>query len=496
MFGFLSLSVEFFLIMQVLFILILAVIINEKILLLKYKYNIINYVILITCLIICYSFLVLWYSFYYEALLLNYQLVVDSLSFFLKFFILFMTFLCIILSLNYTKYEKIKVYEYILLLLLAIIGIFSMISSYDMLTMYLSIELQSLCFYIVTCIKFHSHFSMEAGLKYFILGAISSSFLLFGTSLIYGFTGMTNFLDLSILFFYYNISNFNYYYYKFILLGILFLYCGLLFKIGIVPFHLWVADVYEGAPTHITLFFAVIPQFSVVTLLIRLNIIFLYSYLEYLQIFFMILGALSITVGTFGAIYQTKLKRIFAFSSINNMGYLISIMCSLNLESVFAVIFYLMVYNFISLALWSFILNLRNKSTKTNFKDIRELLFLYNSDKFLTFFFCIILFSAMGIPPLLGFFSKLYLFLNIIDLKMYLFMLYLIILNGISAFYYLRLIQVMFSYKTKKYLFIEDLGFLKIYIMIIILLINILFFLYPTHIIIIIHNVLLYLFFN
>jgi NADH-quinone oxidoreductase subunit N len=192
---------------------------------------------------------------------------------------------------------------------------------------------------------------MEAGLKYFILGAISSSFLLFGTSLIYGFTGMTNFLDLSILFFYYNISNFNYYYYKFILLGILFLYCGLLFKIGIVPFHLWVADVYEGAPTHITLFFAVIPQFSVVTLLIRLNIIFLYSYLEYLQIFFMILGALSITVGTFGAIYQTKLKRIFAFSSINNMGYLISIMCSLNLESVFAVIFYLMVYNFISLAL-------------------------------------------------------------------------------------------------------------------------------------------------
>jgi NADH-quinone oxidoreductase subunit N len=345
MFGFFSISLEIFLILQVLFLLILGVILNEKIILLKIKYNVINFII---------------------------------------FFILFMTFLCIILSLNYNKSKKIKTYEYILLLILSIIGIFSMISSYDIITMYLSIELQSLCFYIVTCIKFYSNFSVEAGLKYFILGALSSGFLLFGASLIYGFTGMTNFLDLTILLYYYNIINFNYYYYKVILLGIIFLYCGLLFKIGIVPFHLWITDVYEGAPIHITLFFAVIPQFSIITLLIRLNMIFLNAYLFYIQIFFMILGALSVTVGTFGAIYQTKLKRIFAYSSISNMGYLISIMCSLNIESVFAVIFYLMVYNFISLSLWSFLLILKNKSTNTTFKDIREFLLLYNSNKFLS----------------------------------------------------------------------------------------------------------------
>jgi len=193
---------------------------------------------LFTILLFFYSIVILTSSFYYESILLNYQLIMDSLSFYLKFLTLFMAVLCILLSLNYNKYEKIKVFEYILLLILSLIGIFSMLSSFDIITMYLSIELQSLCFYIVTCIKFHSNFSIEAGLKYFILGALSSGFLLFGASLIYGFTGMTNFLDLMILFYYYNMISFNFFSYKLILLGIIFLYCGLLFKIGIVPFHL------------------------------------------------------------------------------------------------------------------------------------------------------------------------------------------------------------------------------------------------------------------
>jgi NADH-quinone oxidoreductase subunit N len=149
-----------------------------------------------------------------------------------------MSFLVLILSIDYSQYENIKAYEYLLLLLLSIIGILTIISSYDLITMYLSIELQSLCFYIVTNIKFYSNFSIEAGLKYFILGALSSGILLFGASILYGFTGLTNFSDLMILFYYYNINSYDFYYYKLTLIGIIFIYCGLLFKIGIVPFHM------------------------------------------------------------------------------------------------------------------------------------------------------------------------------------------------------------------------------------------------------------------
>jgi proton-translocating NADH-quinone oxidoreductase chain N len=242
-------------------------------------------------------------------------------------------------------------FEYILLLLLSIVGMLTIISSYDLVTMYLAIELQSLCFYVVTNLKFYSNFSIEAGLKYFILGALSSGILLFGSSLLYGFTGLTNFLDLTVLFYYYNLEGYNLYYYECALIGLIFIYCGILFKIGIVPFHMWVSDIYEGSPTNITFFFAVVPQISIISLLLRLNIIFIYAYLKYLYIFFMCLSILSIIVGTLGAIYQTKLKRIVAYSSISNMGYILSVLLTVNIEGLYSVIFYIIVYNIVSIGI-------------------------------------------------------------------------------------------------------------------------------------------------
>lgn len=235
--------------------------------------------------------------------------------------------------------------------MLSIIGILTIISSYDLITMYLAIELQSLCFYIVTNLKFYSNFSIEAGLKYFILGALSSGILLFGCSLLYGFTGLTNFLDLTILFYYNILEGFNLNHYKGALIGIIFIYCGILFKIGIVPFHMWVSDIYEGSPTNITFFFAIVPQISILSLLLRLNIIFLYAYLKYLYIFLMFLSIFSILVGTLGAIYQTKLKRIIAYSGISNMGYILTATLTIDVESMYSVIFYIIVYNIISIGL-------------------------------------------------------------------------------------------------------------------------------------------------
>jgi len=175
---------------------------------------------------------------HYEAYALNYQVMLDNLSFFLKFIVLLMSFLSFLAMSNFDKYENIKNYEYKLLLLLAVVGVLTLISCNDLITMYLSLELQSLCFYIVTSIKFYSNFSIEAGLKYFILGALSSGILLFGASIIYGFTGSTNFLDFALLFHMFNMNEFPLYQYKMILIGLLFLYSGLLFKLGIVPFHM------------------------------------------------------------------------------------------------------------------------------------------------------------------------------------------------------------------------------------------------------------------
>lgn len=173
---------------------------------------------------------------YYEALILNYQFICDNLGFFVKFFLIFLTLISLLASINYFEYEKIKNFEYPLLVLLSLLGILTIISSFDLISMYLAIELQSLCFYIITCLKIFSNFSVESGLKYFILGAFSSGLLLFGSSLLYGFNGITNFLDFIILF--NDISFMNFYLYFGSLIGFVFILCGILFKIGVVPFHL------------------------------------------------------------------------------------------------------------------------------------------------------------------------------------------------------------------------------------------------------------------
>jgi len=492
MFGYFLLSTEIYIIIQVIFLLFFSIVLQENILNLKYKFNILNLVQFFTCLILFYAMIILYKIINYEAILLNYQLICDNLGFFLKFIILLISFICILCSWNYCEYENIKVFEYLLLLLLSIIGILTIVSSYDFITMYLAIELQSLCFYIITNLKFYSNFSIEAGLKYFILGALSSGIILFGSSLLYGFTGLTNFLDLTILFYYNTLEGFNVNYYKGTLIGLIFVYCGILFKIGIVPFHMWVSDIYEGSPTNITFFFAVVPQISILSLLLRLNIIFIYAYLKYLYIFFMLLSILTILVGTLGAIYQTKLKRILAYSGISNMGYILTGALTINIESMYSIIFYIIVYNIISIGLWVLLLSFRNESNLVKFKEIGDIVLLFNSNKYISIIFLIFLFSAMGIPPMLGFFSKLFILLNIIELKMYYFSIFLIILNSIGVIYYLRFIKVMYFSISNKFLFLTNISEFKGLFLIFLVFLNVLFFLYPNYILLLIHNLILF----
>lgn len=494
MFGYFLLSTEIYIIIQVIFLLFFGIILQENILNLKYKFNVLKTMQFFTCLVLIYSMFVLYKTMDYEAILLNYQLINDNLSFFLKFMILLLSLMCILFSWDYCEYENIKIFEYLLLLLLSIIGILTIISSYDLITMYLAIELQSLCFYIVTNLKFYSNFSIEAGLKYFILGALSSGILLFGCSLLYGFTGLTNFLDLTVLFYYYNLEDYNLNYYTGALIGLLFIYCGILFKIGVVPFHMWVSDIYEGAPTNISFFFAVVPQISIISLLLRLNIIFISIYLKYFYTFFLFLSILTITVGTFGAIYQTRLKRIIAYSGISNMGYILTAMLTINIENLYSVIFYIIVYNITVIGLWTLLLSFRDQSNLIKFKDISDIVLLFNSNKYLSIIFFIFLFSAMGIPPMLGFFSKLFILMNIIKLKMDFFALFLIIINSIGVIYYLRFIKTMYFSNTNKFIFLVDIGEIKAWFLVFLVFLNMFFFVYPNYVLILIHNIILFIF--
>jgi len=235
----------------------------------------------------------------------NNLLIFDNFSVLVKSVILISTIVTLILALDYSKYENLNCFEYVILMILAVTGMMLVVSSYDLIAMYLAIELQSFCMYIIASLKRESEFSTEAGLKYFILGAFSSGLLLFGCSLLYGFTGTTNYQQLFQIFSTIDktvdieVSNA-------IVLGVLFILIGMLFKLSAAPFHLWAPDVYEGAPTSITAFFAIVPKIAILSLVVRLFSYVFYGLLLPWQEVLILCSLLSMIIGTLGALWQKK----------------------------------------------------------------------------------------------------------------------------------------------------------------------------------------------
>jgi len=238
MIHFLVLNCEIYILLHLLKLLIIGVIVQSSLIELKYRILIFRIIINFSCLILGFGMFIIYKGFTYEAILLNYSIVCDHFSFYFKFMTLLTSFLVIMFCTDYCEDENIKSFEHIILILFSILGLLTIISCFDLVTMYLGLELQSLCFYILTNVKFYSDFAVEAGLKYFIIGALSAGILLYGCSLLYGGTGVTSFLDLTILFYTVDVHIFLYYQYYMILLGIFLIYIGILFKIGIVPFHM------------------------------------------------------------------------------------------------------------------------------------------------------------------------------------------------------------------------------------------------------------------
>ncbi len=374
------------------------------------------------------------------------SIVIDQFGSIAKIIVLLATIGCFLISFRYIKVEKLSYFEYPMLIMLSILGIFLIISSNDLITMYLGIELQSLSLYVLASLKKDSAFSTESGLKYFILGALSSGLILFGCSLIYGFTGTTNLADISyVLFDFVSTSGMSF---GLILLGLCFIVSGLLFKLAAAPFHMWSPDVYEGAPTSVSAFFAIVPKIAILTLLIRL---LYFSFSDFTAFWNQIIIAssfISMLIGAFGAVQQKKIKRLLAYSSIGHVGYMLVGMATGTFMGIKGLFLYIVVYMITSLGVWTTVLSLEFKNRYGRAKYLTDLTSLSKTNPLLAITIALFMFSMAGVPPLAGFFAKMYIFLAAIDSSLYLLAIVAVLTSCVGAYYYMRLIKIMYFEKV------------------------------------------------
>jgi len=370
-----------------------------------------------------------------SAKLFNNSYTIDYLSLFMKALTLVACIFVMLSSFDYIKLIGINKIEYPILILSATLGMMIMISSYDLIVFYMGLELQSLSLYVLVSFNRDSYRSTEAGLKYFILSALSSGLLLYGCSLIYGFSNSTNF-DLIAQ----NIDQFN----TGSIFGIVFILVGLAFKVSAVPFHMWAPDVYEGSPTSITAFFTTIPKIGVIAFLIKfLNTTF-ESYSDaWFQILYLV-SVISMILGSIAAVNQSNIKRLLAYSSISHMGFILIGILTANQIGIKSVQLYISIYMVNVLGIFTCILCLKNKVDGYYLENIKSFSGLLKKNSFLSFSFVILFFSLAGLPPLSGFFGKLYILISAIESKLYLLAIIAVLTSIISAFYYIKIIKTIF----------------------------------------------------
>nr|YP_009511880.1 NADH dehydrogenase subunit 2 [Hydropuntia rangiferina]AXI97757.1 NADH dehydrogenase subunit 2 [Hydropuntia rangiferina] len=442
MYNFYSLLTEIYILFNICLLLIYGVFFSSV---LKLGYPLLNKnFALLTLQILFFSFILTFVQTPLYMISWNDLLIADKFTYYIKLILILSAIGWLFLSFEYFIFEKVNYYELWILILLAIVAMLIVLQSYDLLTIYLAVEFQSLILYILASINRTSEFSTEAGLKYFILGAFSSAFLLCGSSIVYGLTGLTNLNDLS-KFFASIFLNENFFSYN-LIIGFSFILVAFLFKLSAAPFHIWSPDVYEGAPLIITAFFSVLPKIAILGLLFRFLLYTFYDLLSIWQGIILLSIFLSLLIGTFGAFAQYKWKRFLAYSSINHVGFLLLGMLQGDLESISSVIFYLIIYVVTMIGIFSFVVNTKVYNYP-NFYQIRYLndinaLVKYNP--FLSFAVIVFLFSLAGIPPMAGFFSKLFILFAALQVNSFGISILAVIMSCIACFYYIRLIKSMY----------------------------------------------------
>jgi NADH-quinone oxidoreductase subunit N len=364
--------------------------------------------------------------------------VTDGFAIFMKVLVLGASATAIVMSLDYLSHERAERFEFPLLILFATIGMLMMISANDLISLYLGVELQSLSLYILAAIRRDSVRSSEAGLKYFVLGALSSGMLIYGCSMVYGFAGTTGFEALADVFAARagegpSIG---------LIVGLVFIAAALAFKVSAVPFHMWTPDVYEGAPTPITALFAAAPKLAAMALLLRVMVGPFGELVAQWQQIIIVISVGSMVLGAFAAIAQTNIKRLMAYSSIGNVGYALIGLAAGGEMGIKAVLVYMTIYVVTVVGTFGCILCMRSQDRMV--EGIDDLAGLANTHPMLALAFGIFMFSLAGIPPLAGFFGKIYVFLAAIDAELYTLAVIGVLTSVVAAFYYLRIVRVMY----------------------------------------------------
>ncbi len=367
---------------------------------------------------------------------LNGMFVMDQFSGFIKLLVIMGLVASIALSVKYLEQEGMERFEYPILVLFAGIGMMMMVSAHNLLTLYMGLELQSLSLYVLAAFHRNSVKSSEAGIKYFVLGALSSGMLLFGISLIYGFTGSVDFTVIG-----QTLSGLEGIPFG-VTFGLVFVLAGLAFKISAVPFHMWTPDVYQGAPTSVTALFAIVPKVAAMALLMRLLFEpFLAMSDQWVQIVYFI-SLMSMIVGAFAAVAQDDIKRLLAYSSIGNMGYALIGLVAGTPEGAGGVVLYLMIYMIMTAGVFAVVLCMRRQGLSVY--KIDDLAGLSKHSPVLAYAMAILMFSMSGIPPAAGFFGKLIVFNAAVSEGYYILATLGILTSVVAAYYYLRVIKVMF----------------------------------------------------
>jgi len=362
--------------------------------------------------------------------------VTDPFALFMKMLVLIGSAVSIVMAMRYNEDHGIARFEFPVLVLLATTGMMVMVSANDLIMLYLGLELQSLALYVVASFDRDSTRSSEAGLKYFVLGALSSGMLLYGASMVYGFAGTTSFEALA------HVVTGAAPVSPGLIIGMIFVVVGLAFKVSAVPFHMWVPDVYEGAPTPVTAFFAVAPKMAAIALFMRFMIEPFGALLAQWQQVIVFLSVASMILGSVAAIAQTSIKRLMAYSSIGHIGYALIGLASATPAGIRGVLVYMAIYLFMNVGSFAVILCMRQNGR--NLEDISDLSGLSRNQPSLALALAIFMFAMAGIPPTAGFFSKLYIFLAAIDAHLTGLAVIGVVTSVVGAFYYLRIVKVMY----------------------------------------------------
>ena len=362
--------------------------------------------------------------------------IVDRLTTTMKALVLVGAAITVLMSRTYFEDVKAWRFEYPLLVALATLGMMLMISANDLMALYVGLELQSLALYVVAAFQRDSVRSTEAGVKYFVLGSVASGMLLFGASLIYGFCGGTAFVEISKALIDGRGGEIG------TVIGLVFVVAGLAFKVSAVPFHMWTPDVYEGAPTPVTALFAVAPKIAAVSLLVSVLMgPFKPLFVQWQQII-VVASVLSMALGAFAALRQQNIKRLMAYSSIGNVGYILLGLAAGSEKGIQAVVFYLAIYLVMTLGVFATILLMKRRGVMV--EGVNDLAGLGRTHPMMAFALLLFMFSLAGIPPLAGFWGKLYIFMAAVEAKLYWPAVLGVLASVVASYYYLRIVKVMY----------------------------------------------------